>query len=255
MNILIIEDEILAYQKLLKLIQSEFPEAKIVGWARSLVETKLLIEQHDKIDLIFSDIELLDGISFDVLNVENTNAPIIFCTAYDRYILDAFQSNGIAFLLKPYDENDFKNAIVKYSKLFGEQKGNNIDHALIKNLKEILNADKKSYQQRFSIKKKEGIKILKTDDIVLLNANGDFLLAHDSAKERHVINYNLSEIELKLNPKNFFKINRSQIINIKFIKSIESYSKNKLCIKLQFISDPVFTSNTKTPAFRKWLDS
>lgn len=255
MKILIIEDEIPAYQKLLSFVQFEIPNHQLIGWARSVEEAKLLLNGPQQPDLILSDIELLDGNSFQVFENRTIKCPIIFCTAFDQYVLKAFQTNGIAYLLKPYTLENFQEAFHKYKTLFSDNApAESIDSQVFLELKNILASDKKSYKQRFTIKKKGGIKLIETKDIGCFEANGDFCQAIDTKGLKHVINFTLSDIENKVDPTLFFRINRSQMINISFIEKIDPYFKNRLSIKLTNMKDTLLTSGTKTPEFRKWIE-
>lgn len=254
MKILILEDEIPAYQKLLSFVQFEIPNHQLIGWARSVEEAKLLLSGGQTPDLILSDIELLDGNSFEVFENSTINCPIIFCTAFDKYVLKAFQTNGIAYLLKPYTLENFQEAFHKYSTLFAKDEPQNIDNQVFQELKNMLKQGKKSYKQRFTIKKKGGIKLIETKDIAYFEANGDFCQGIDTTGQKHVINFTLSDIENKIDPVSFFRINRSQLINISFIEKIEPYFKNRLSIKMTVGKDTLLTSGTKTPEFRKWIE-
>lgn len=254
MNILILEDEIPAYEKLLNFITTEIPSAQIVGWARSNVEAKVLLKTKSPIDLIFSDIELLDGTSFETFEAIRVDCPIIFCTGFDQYVLKAFQTNGIAYLLKPYTLENFEEAYTKYQRLFAKPISSNLSPDVLNELKQVLQADKKAYQRRFTSKKKDGIKLLETKAIICFEANGDFCLASDSKGSKHVINHSLSEIEDKVDPSFFFRINRSQLINIDFIEKIDAHFKNKLSITMRQLSGSFLTSSAKTSDFRKWLE-
>ncbi len=254
MKILILEDEIPAYQKLLSFVQLEIPNHQLIGWARSVAEANLLLNSGQAPDLIISDIELLDGNSFEVFENSIIDCPIIFCTAFDKYVLKAFQTNGIAYLLKPYTLENFQEAFHKYSTLFAKNEPQKIDHLVFQELKDILKQDKKAYKQRFTIKKKGGIKLIETKDIAYFEANGDFCQAIDSKGQKHIINFTLSDIEKKIDPISFFRINRSQLISISFIEKIDPYFKNRLSIKMTVGKDPLLTSGTKTPEFRKWIE-
>ncbi len=254
MKILVLEDEIPAYEKLLKHIEAELPDAQIIGWGRSNAEAEHFIKKSlSEIQVIFSDIELLDGLSFEVFEKYDVQCPIIFCTAFDRYLLKAFQSNGIAYILKPYDTKQFKDAIGKFRSLFGQGESN-VQKNTISELKNILLEERRDYKKRFSIKKKSGIKLLSVSDIVAFEANGDFSLAYDQTGDRHIVNYPIGEIETKVNPHHFFRINRSEMVAINYIESLEPYFKNRLAIKLKNIADPKYTSSSKTKEFRIWLE-
>lgn len=255
MKILILEDEIPAYEKLVSFIEKQIPEGEIVAWGRSIVEAKRLLEKNKNIDLIFSDIELLDGNSFNVFEKVEVNCPIIFCTAFDQYLFKAFQTNGIAYLLKPYNEENFNEAYQKYLKLFSDQSTDNVQNQdLMSQLKTIIDGEKAVFKKRFSIKKKSGIKLVKTEDIVNFEASGDFSFAYDINKEKHIVNYSLGDIEKKLDPDSFFRINRSEIVNVEYVEKIEQHFKNKLALSLKTRTETLYTSSTKTPDFRIWID-
>lgn len=250
MKILIFEDEIPAYEKLLDFIHKNLPEAQILGWARSVSEGILFLKKHDNVDLIFSDIELLDGSSFNIFDKVTLTCPIIFCTAYNQYVLQAFQANGIAYLLKPYNESQFKETIDKYQLLF--KSNGALKEKTLSELKEVLTT--KTYKQRFTIKRKSGIKLMNIENIAGFQANGDFSFAYDDKGQKHVVNYALGDIESKVNPAIFFRINRSEIVHIDFIEKIEPYFKNRLSIKLKGREDIIHTSTSKTPGFRLWIE-
>jgi len=154
MRILILEDELPAYEKLRTFIEKNIESHNILGWARSITEAKKLISDHPAPDLIFSDIELLDGSSFEVFEAHKVECPIIFSTAFDQYLFQAFQTNGIAYLLKPYSEESFQEALRKYHTLFESNKPKSIDQNVISELRNIIEGDKKTFKRRFSIKKK-----------------------------------------------------------------------------------------------------
>jgi len=254
MNVLVLEDEIPAYEKLLSHIERELPDSKILGWGRSVAEAEHFVVKHKKnIDVIFSDIQLLDGISFDVFEKYEVSCPIIFCTAFDTYLLKAFQTNGIAYVLKPYDDVQFNEAILKYKSLFGAGKSN-VKKDTLTELKNILLVDKPEYKKRFSVKKKDGIKLLTIDSISFFEASGDFTFAYDQNGDKHVVNYSIGDIESKVDPKRFFRVNRSEMVSVDHIEKIEPYFKNRLSIKIKQLSELKHTSSAKTKASRSWLE-
>lgn len=258
MDIFVLEDEIPAYQKLMTLIINEIPNSRIIGWARSIQEAAVFLSTpgQDRPDLIFSDIELLDGISLQLFEKIEVNCPVIFCTGFDQYLLRAFRSNGIAYLLKPYSADDFREAYSKYQLLFDKATPPVLDEALLIRLQEILLQDKQSYKRRFTAKKKAGIKIIEVDAIAFFEAYGDFSFAiMQEGGNKHLLNISLANIERQVDPRQFFRVNRSQMVNIHFIDNVAPHFKNKLLITLRGVKDTLLTSGNKTPAFRKWLDS
>ena len=254
MKILILEDEIPAYQKLTSALASFFDVKITQHWARSIVEGETFLKKN-KYDFILSDIQLLDGTSFDLFDTIAIACPIIFCSAHDEYLFQAFNTNGIAYLLKPYSQNDFDKAIQKYQSLFNKENYAALDTATISALKSALQEEYNTYKKRFVIKKASGIQLLNAADIALITASGDFCLVLDNQGKRHTISQNLGSILVQLNPKKFFKINRSEIVNIDFIENIENYFKNRLLISLKNNKEKIMTSSGTTSDFRKWLES
>ncbi|MHB0755171.1 LytR/AlgR family response regulator transcription factor [Polaribacter sp. M15] len=253
MKILILEDEIPAYQKITKCLDVFFDIKISQDWARSIVEGEQLLNTTSY-DFILSDIQLLDGLSFDLFNKMQIDAPIIFCSAHDEYLFQAFNTNGIAYILKPYSQEEFNKAIVKYQSLFKKGDYNPLDNATIDVLKSALQQEYTTYKKRFVIKKATGIQLLNAEDIALISASGDFCLINDKNGKLHTISQNLGNIHQQLNPKKFFKINRSEIVNIDFIEKIESHFKNRLLISIKNYKEKAMTSSSTTAEFRKWLE-
>ncbi|TVZ56665.1 LytTR family two component transcriptional regulator [Lutibacter sp. Hel_I_33_5] len=253
MKILILEDEIPAYQKLVSYLTNFFGKEVSHDIARSNKDGKVLLAQN-KYDFILSDIQLLDGISFDLFDDVSIDCPIIFCSAHDEYLFKAFNTNGIAYILKPYSKSDFNKAIEKYQSLFTQGNYNALNSDTLSNLKSALKEENTSYKKRFVIKKAKGIQLLNVIEISLIEASGDFCIATDSSGKRHTISQTLGSIFQQLNPVKFFKINRSEIVNIDFIENIESHFKNRLLITTTGTKEKVMTSSSTTSDFRKWLE-
>ena len=254
MKILILEDEIPAYKKLTSYLDDFFMgNSYDHDWSRSINDGKEFL-MNNEYDFILSDIQLLDGISFDLFDEIPTNCPIIFCSAHDNYLLKAFDTNGIAYILKPYTKSDFIKAVEKYQSLFNKGTYHKINKKTIHNLKSALQNENISFKKRFVIKKTNGIQLLNVIDISLIEASGDFCIATENSGKRHAISMNLGTILKQLNPNKFFKINRSEIISIDAIENIESHFKNRLLITFCGGKDKVMTSSSTTSDFRKWLE-
>ncbi len=252
MHILILEDEIPAHKKLVAHLSDFLEEPFSLDSARSVKKGIQLVENNKEYDLILSDIKLLDGISFEIFHKVETMAPIIFCTAYDEHLLEAFQTNGIAYILKPYLKEDFENALKKFQDLFHPKF---YKKDLFKQLKEVLGTKKdETYKKRFAIKKRDGIKLLDAKDISLIQAKGDFCTITDVNGKLHSISKNIGTLVEQLDPKQFFKINRSQIISIEHIQKIEPYAKNRLALRISGVKEYMTTSSATTKLFRSWLE-
>lgn len=252
MRILILEDEIPAKKKLVHYLTTFFGESVVLDSTRTIKGGLELLEKNPDYNLILSDIKLLDGSSFEVFRSVEMLTPIIFCTAYDEHLLEAFQTNGIAYILKPYQENELHLALKKFEKLFQPQL---LEKGIFKQLQEALDTRGETYKKRFAIKKNDGIKLLDASDITLIQASGDFCKVFDSNSHLHSISKSIGVLIEELSPKHFFKINRSQIVGIEHIERIEPYSNNRLALKIKGVKEHAITSSSTTKAFRIWLES
>ncbi len=251
MRILILEDEMPAQRKLANYLTDFFKVALTLERTRTVKGGIELIENSSDFDLILSDIKLLDGSSFEIFHQVATNTPIIFCTAYDEHLLEAFQTNGIAYILKPYQKKELESALEKYETLIGPK---SLARNVFKQLKEIMETEGENYKKRFAIKKRGGIKLLETSHISLIQANGDFCKIVDFEGHLHSISKSIGVLFDELNPKHFFKINRSQVVGIEHIVQIEPYSKNRLALKISGFWEHAITSTSTTKDFRIWLE-
>lgn len=252
-NILIIEDEQRAGEKLMDLIK-EVQTDSAVSWMRSVQDSvDFLRREASNIDLIFSDIELLDGNSFEIFQRITPNCPIVFCTAYDQFYVDAFKTNGIAYLLKPYTKEQFEEAWKKYLLLFNNDTQGTISKDLIQGVQSLLAKQDRQFKNTFTVKKRSGVYLLKMQDVSYFQAQGDFVLAIDKGNNKHILNHSLSAVEEFVDPKKFFQINRSEIVSIDAILKYSPYTKNRLAITLSAPSIDLFTSNSRTPDFRIWV--
>ncbi len=252
MRILILEDEIPANKKLMAYLTDYFGESAFIESVRTVKDGIEILGNSSNYDLILSDIKLLDGMSFEVFQEIETKTPIIFCTAYDEHLLQAFQINGIAYILKPYQKKDLEAALKKFQLLFEPKI---LDKHIVQKLRDVLSNTDESYKKRFAIKKSGGIKLLDTSQISLIQADGDFCRIIDSEGYLHCISKSIGVMAQELNPKHFFKINRSQIVGMEHIEKIHPYSKNRLAINLKGTKEHVITSTSTTKEFRKWLEN
>jgi DNA-binding LytR/AlgR family response regulator len=168
--------------------------------------------------------------------------------------VEAFQTNGIAYLLKPFSADEFKAAWQKFHLLFQRSSMPNIDPALLQQLAQLVGQDTKPTKKTFTVKKAQGVYLLQTKAIVYLQAQGDFVLAFDQNGKKHVLNYSLRDLEALLDPHHFFRINRSELVHFPFIQQFEPYIKNRLAIQLRSSPEPLYTSNSRSAAFREWLE-
>ncbi len=253
MQVLIIEDEIPAFEKMRSLIAAHLKGNLNYDWARSVAEARQFLAGGTAYSLIFSDIQLLDGNAFEIFDNTKITIPIIFCSAYDAYLFKAFKSNGIEYILKPYTLEDISQAFTKYENLFTSRM-EPFSLQVIDELKQSLRVNRDSYKKQFIIKTTKGIHILESKAIVIIEAKGDFCKLIDSQGKSHLYSLNIGSIFESLDPTQFFRINRSQVVQLPYIKKIENHFKNRLLLTLQSVSEPVMTSSATTADFRAWLD-
>ena len=252
-KILIIEDEIPARKKLKRFIEEQTIHTEIIAEIDTVVRGVELIK-HTNVDLIFSDIELLDGNAFEIYNQVSVSCPIIFTTAYDQFWMEAFESNGIAYLLKPFSKDRFQKAWDKFLLLKGSK---NEEAKLLTDLRKLIeqNAKEKSGKKRFTIHTHQGIYFLDTANITFFEASEGVVFAHDTTGKKHLLSEStLKEIEEQLHSADFFRINRSELISKQHIEKIERYTKNTLSVKMKAHENYLKTSQSSTAAFRSWID-
>ncbi|MFY8022342.1 MAG: LytR/AlgR family response regulator transcription factor [Bacteroidia bacterium] len=254
LNLLIIEDETPALNRIIKLVKELDMKIQIIGTADSIEAAVKLIETHPSIDLALMDIELADGQSFEIFKQCKVSFPVIFTTAYDEYAMRAFKVNSIDYLLKPVDSLELKAAFEKYNSLFlkketGEQQIEN----LLKALK--INSND-AYKERFLVKTGSRLISVQVDEIAWFQASDKLVYLQMFSGNKYVIDYSLDELIGLLNPKVFFQLNRQFISSLQAIKDIHTYFNGKLKITLlPSVEDEVLVSRERAAEFKNWLDA
>lgn len=249
-RVLIVEDEHLAAQKLIRQLKNIDPELEIAGVIDSVDEAIKWLKNNAS-DLIFLDIHLGDDSSFKIFERIEVKTPIIFTTAYDQYAIQAFKLNSIDYLLKPINKKELQDALEKYHEHRPQKQ--EIDY---QSLLMTLNPDQNTnYQKRFMVYKGDRVKTISVDSICYFFAEGKyvFLIAED--KKEYMIDYTLERLESLLNPDNFYRINRQFIINIEAIHEMISYTKGRLKIVLSPESKKdAIVSIERAADFKRWLN-
>ena len=252
-KIAIIEDEIPARRKLKRFLEELEVMTEVVAEIDT-VKTAVEFLKNTRVDLIFSDIELLDGNAFDIYNNVSVTCPIIFTTAYDQFWTNAFDSNGIAYLLKPFSKERFQKAWDKFILLRKTPALENEQLIILTKLIEN-NFAEKSYKKRFTIHTRQGIYFLDIDKIAFFEASESVVYAYDTTGKNFLLTEStLKEIEEQINPAHFFRINRSELVNKELIEKIERYDKNTLAVKIKGTDKYLKTSQSSTSAFRAWVE-
>ncbi len=247
MKVLIIEDEAINIEIITDHILRYNDKIEIVASLQSKEEVEKWYETNEQVDLVFSDIELLDGNVFSLLKTNIIKSPIIFTTAYNTFYQDAFDVNGIAYLLKPISYNKFSKAMEKFESLQNKE----VDW---KRISETIHGLNNNYKERIIIKTKTEIKILTTKNTGAILSNSGKCIAIDENGKENEFRYKLSDLIKELNPKEFFQINRGEIVNINFIEKIEPYFGDRLAISIKNYKQHLITSASATSEFRKWIE-
>lgn len=252
-KVVIIEDEIPARNKLKRFIRDLDQPVEVLAEVDT-VDTAVNVLKNMKADLIFSDIELLDGNAFEIYDRIRITCSIIFTTAYDQFWMNAFESNGIEYLLKPFTQDRFKKAWDKFLLL---KKSDSGEHEVLEKLQYLLSNHRaeEKYKKRFTVSSHQGIYFLNTEEITFFEADEGIVFAIDVAGKKHLLHEStLKDIEAALNPSEFFRINRSELVQKQHVERIERYNKNTLAIQIRGCKGHLMTSQGSTAAFRKWIE-
>ena len=254
MKILIIEDEQLVAESLIKLVKQLEPGAELYGPLPTVKESLQWLGQNPHPDLILSDIQLADGISLDIFSAFKLTCPVIFTTAYNEYAIRAFKVNSIDYLLKPIDKADLQQALEKFHLL--RSKFN--DPGYLNEIKELFtNFNKgKQFKDRFAVNIGRSITLVSLENIALfLKEELIYLINNDGA--RFITDYrSLDEVEELVDKEKFFRVNRQHLVQLPAIESYRSDDTGKLNLKLKGIkNNDLSVSKEKAAEFRKWFDS
>jgi len=254
MNVVIIEDEHLTAERiasLLSLIDSRIEIKAIIDSVKRSVEW---FRANEKPDLVFMDIQLADGLSFDIFDVVKIEAPVIFITAFQEYAIKAFKVNSVDYLLKPVSEENLRTALSKYQRYFTrELEIPAIGGDLLKSIREMIS---KPYKNRFMIRVGEHIKTVDVEKVLYFYSLQKGTYLHTSDQRNYVIDYTLGALEDILDPTLFHRINRKYLISHRAISDLLSLSSSKLKVKLLHSEDEnIFISRERVGSFKEWLDT
>jgi len=249
MKIIIVEDEIPALEKLEHYILQYDTTIDIVGRFSSISDTVTWIkDQVNDFDIAFMDIQLSDGLSFDIFDQINFKKPVIFVTAFDEYAIDAFKTNSIDYLLKPIRFTDVSKALNKYKNFKTYLSSGNVDLASkVKKMKRI--------KDRFLVRLGNHIHSIQTKDIALFYAEGRDVFLVTFQGKKFMLDFNLENLIQVLNKKVFYRISRTYIVNLEAIEDVIVYSSNRLKINAKVkIDSDIIISRSRVSGFKNWFD-
>jgi DNA-binding LytR/AlgR family response regulator len=249
MNVLIIEDEQATAQRLSKLLQEIEPSIVVIDLLDSIESCVNWFKFNKQPDLIFQDIHLADGSSFEIFKQVEVRAPVIFVTAYDQYALQAFKVNSVDYLLKPVKKNDLVEALKKFNEIYGQKRQTEIDYSALAKL-----IQKDNFQKRFLVRYGENIKAVDIENIAYFFTQEGNLFFKTFDNHQYPLEISLDKLEPTLDSTWFYRINRQFIINYKAIKEMYSYSKSRVRIILNPPCEiETIASTERSGEFKQWL--
>ena len=251
MNVIIIEDEKPSARRLQRMLKSLDFEAQTL--LHSVEESIDWFKNNEHPDLIFLDIQLSDGLSFEIFEAIDIKSAVIFTTAYDEYALQAFKLNSIDYLLKPIDEEDLNTAVEKYKGRAPQNQSVTLDFNDIKKL--LVNPIEREYKKRFSVKVGQHLKLINIDDIECIYSENKGTYVFTNEGRNYLLDTTLDQLEDELEPHVFFRISRKYYVNINAIKDMVSYTNSRLEIKLNhFNEQQVIVARERVKDFKNWLE-
>jgi two-component system LytT family response regulator len=254
MKVIIVEDEIPAAEKLERYLKKYDPAIEITARFDSVQNTvKWLQTNQDDIDLVFMDIQLIDGLSFQIFQQVQVRKPVIFTTAFNEYALDAFKVNSIDYLLKPVTFTDLVASMTKLESFRQQFRSNPEQDNKIREVYSSLKS--KEYKNRFMVKLGEHIRSITSDSISIFYAEGRDVFLVTNQNRKFIIDYTLESLEDIIDPKIFYRVNRTFVVNINAIKDVIVYSNSRLKIMLtQEFDKEIIVSREKVNEFKDWFD-
>jgi DNA-binding LytR/AlgR family response regulator len=253
MKAVIIEDESLIAKELISKINEVAKDVEVIEILPSLKTSKKWFMQNAEPDILFMDIQLSDGVSFELFDFYQLKCPVIFTTAYDEYALRAFKVNGVDYLLKPVDEHELKKAIDKCREMMKQNISLPADVSQL--IARFAKSQEPLYKEKFIIHQRNNWIPVETKDVAcFVRENLNYLYTFSG--EKYILDYTtLDEVEDLLNPKIFYRSNRQSIVHINAIQSVKPHDNQKLTVHLKAPLKMEFDiSREKAPAFKKWFD-
>ena len=251
-NVIIIEDEIPAMQVLTRVILEASDEVNIKAKLTSVQESiNYFKDPSAAADIIFSDVQLADGLSFEIFKQASIRTPVIFTTCYDKFMLLAFENNGIDYILKPVEKADVVKALLKYKNLQNHFEQHVEDRSMEKLMSFVAGRSK----SRLLVKRGMEHILLRLEDVILFYTESKVVYVIDRFSKKYIFDKTLSELEEELDQHQFFRANRQYIVNLNYVKGFKPVEKVKLLIDLNVpeITHSIIVSQETAQAFRKWI--
>jgi two-component system, LytTR family, response regulator len=249
MRIVIIEDEIPALKRLKSLILEIVPDCEIVASFDEITQAVEWFKTQEHPDLVFMDIQLADGYSFEIFERTEIKSAVIFATAFDQYAIEAFKVNGLDYLLKPIKKEELVKSFERFKSL---KKPASID---LETIKGLIAQKQENYKKRFLVKSGDQLNFVKIDDIAYFLSEGSYSFLVAKSGNRFIMDETLDNIQLELDPKYFFRINRNKIVGVECIDKISTHFNNRLKLDLLPVeTNETLVSRAKVKEFKDWLN-
>lgn len=253
MTVLIIEDEPQAVQRLTTLLREVAPEMTVLATLDSVKSAVTWFSNHAAPDLTLMDIQLADGISFQIFEQCKVETPVIFTTAYNEYALKAFKVNSIDYLLKPIDKTEFAAALKKFTSLNDQAKGSSA--RMLESIGAAMHMLTKRYKERFVIKVGEHLRSVEIQDIIFFFSQEKATFAQTRDGRKHVIDFTMDQLTEIVDPGRFFRINRKYLVAADAIKDMISYTNSRLRLVLSGTDETdAVVARERVQEFKSWLD-
>lgn len=251
MNVLIIEDEPQAAQRLARLVMKLLPAGNIMAILDSVRRSVEWLSSNPAPDTILMDIQLADGLSFGVFDQIKVNSPVIFTTAYDAYALKAFKVNSIDYLLKPIDEGELRAAFEKLESL----RGHNPSAKMMESIANVMQMLTKKYKERFVIRIGEHLRTVETSNILFFISQDKASFAQTADNRKHLLDFTMDQLEGLLDPSRFFRINRKYLVSREAIHDMITHTNSRLKLVLRGCDDAdIIVARERVQEFKDWLD-
>jgi len=252
MKVIIVEDELAASENLAYLLHAIDSNIEIIKVLDCVTDTVKYLSKPNEAELIFMDIHLADGISFEIFEQVKIDRPVVFTTAYDQYALKAFKVNSIDYLLKPIDEDELSEALVQ----FKEQKGEAQTNVQMEGLLSLINARTKTYKTSYLLNHRDQLVPLKTENIAYFYIDTGVVKAVATDSRSFTMDTKLEDIEHELDPALFYRVNRQFIVNKNAILNIKFYFNGKLIVDVApKPNERIIISKAKASEFKNWMNS
>lgn len=253
MKIVIVEDELTASENLAYLLKKLKPEIEVLAVLDSVRASINYFSSPNEAELVFMDIHLADGLSFEIFNQVQINIPVIFTTAYDQYALKAFKVNSIDYLLKPIDEDELSKSLEQFKV---QQKTDSSSDIKLDGLLNLINSQRKTYKTTYLVSLRDQLIPIKTASFAYIYIDEGIVKGVTTENKTYIIDKKLEDIENDLDPTFFYRVNRQFIVHKDAIANIKYYFNGKLILNISpTFKEQIIISKAKSSEFKKWINS